>query len=154
MLEKGAPAPDFNLLDQDGKTHNLAEYKGKWVVLYFYPKDDTPGCTTEACNFRDNLPKFHGLDAEIIGISKDSVQSHQKFAKKYDLPFIILSDKDGKVCELYGVWREKSMYGKTYMGIVRSSFLIEPQGIIAKVYPKVNVKEHADELLRDLNDLK
>jgi peroxiredoxin Q/BCP len=154
MLNQGSQAPEFSLLDQSGIAHQLSDYRGKWLVLYFYPKDDTPGCTTEACNFRDDIPSFQSLDAEVVGISKDSVRSHQKFVNKYNLPFTLLSDEDGSVCESYGVWLEKSMYGKKYMGIARSTYLIDPEGKIAKVYPKVKVKEHAAELLRDLNELK
>jgi thioredoxin-dependent peroxiredoxin len=154
MLEAGTNAPAFSLPDQYGKVHQLADYKGKWVLLYFYPKDMTPGCTVEACNFRDDFPAFGNLDAVILGVSKDSVTRHKKFAEKYDLPFTLLSDEDGTICEAYGVWKEKSMYGKTFMGINRSTFLIDPDGKIARVYPKVKVKEHAAELLRALDELK
>jgi thioredoxin-dependent peroxiredoxin len=154
MLEAGTNAPAFSLPDQYGKVHQLADYKGKWVLLYFYPKDMTPGCTVEACNFRDDFPAFGNLDAVILGVSKDSIARHKKFAEKYDLPFTLLSDEDGTICEAYGVWKEKSMYGKTFMGINRSTFLIDPDGKIARVYPKVKVKEHAAELLRALDELK
>jgi peroxiredoxin Q/BCP len=154
MLEKGTKAPEFSLPDQTGTKHSLADYKGKWVILYFYPKDMTPGCTTEACNFRDEFPAFENFNAVILGISKDSVARHQKFAAKYDLPFTLLSDEHGDVCESYGVWQEKSMYGKTYMGINRSTYIIDPEGKIAHVYPKVKVKEHAAELLAALNEMR
>lgn len=153
MLEQGSKAPDFNLLDQFGKNHSLSDYRGKWVVLYFYPKDMTPGCTTEACNFRDDYTNFQDLNTVILGISKDSMKQHSKFADKYQLPFSLLSDTDGGVCDKYDVWKEKSLYGKTFMGIVRSTFLIDPAGNIARVYPNVRVKEHALELLSDLKSL-
>lgn len=154
MLEKGTMAPDFSLPDQNGKNHTLGDYKGKWIVLYFYPKDLTPGCTVEACNFRDDFPNFQNADATIIGISKDSIKRHAKFAEKYQLPFVLLSDESGKVCEKYGVWKKKSLYGKSFMGIERSTYLINPQGKIEKVYHKVKVKEHAEELLKDLQQLR
>ena len=154
MIEAGTSAPAFSLPDQNGKVHQLSDYKGKWVILYFYPKDMTPGCTVEACNFRDDFPAFGTLEAVILGVSKDSIDRHKKFAEKYDLPFTLLSDEDGSMCEAYGVWKEKSMYGKTFMGINRATFLIDPSGKIARVYPKVKVKEHAAELLQALNDLK
>jgi len=154
MLEAGTKAPDFSLTDQDGKNHQLSDYKGKWVVLYFYPKDLTPGCTTEACNFQDSLPSFKNIDAVIIGVSKDSVKQHKKFADKYQLNFALLSDENSDICEKYGVWQKKSMYGKEYMGINRSTFLIDPQGKIVRVYPKVSVKQHHEEVLNDLKQLK
>ena len=154
MLKEGLNAPDFSLPDQNGKIHALSDYKGHWVVLYFYPKDMTPGCTTEACNFRDEFPAFNKLDAVILGISKDSVDRHAKFADKYQLPFILLSDDAGNVCKIYDVWKTKSLYGRSFLGIVRSTFLIDPSGKVARVYPKVKVKEHAAELLKDLNALK
>lgn len=154
MLESGYPAPEFNLPDQSGKEHKLSNYKGKWVVLYFYPKDMTPGCTLEACSFRDAFPRFEELDAKILGISKDGIKKHQKFIEKYQLPFTLLSDEMGEVCEKFGVWKEKSMYGKTFLGILRSTFLINPSGEIAKVYPKVKVKDHAEEILKDLDALR
>jgi len=154
MLEVGKQAPHFNLMDQNGKTHHLTDYKGQWVILYFYPKDMTPGCTTEACNFRDEFPAFKKLDAVILGISKDSVQRHKKFTEKYQLPFTLLSDEKGNVCEDYHIWKEKSMYGKTFMGIERSTYLINPKGEIARTFPRVKVKEHAAELLEALNELR
>ena len=154
MLDQGKKAPDFTAPDQNGNQHSLSAYKGKWVILYFYPKDMTPGCTTEACNFRDDFPEFNKLDAVILGVSKDSVQKHLKFVQKYDLPFSLISDENGTICETYGVWQEKSMYGKKYMGINRSTFLINPEGNIARVFPKVNVKTHAEELLQAIEELK
>jgi peroxiredoxin Q/BCP len=154
MLEPSTMAPDFSLFDQEGNNHSLGDYRGKWMIIYFYPKDMTPGCTTEACNFRDDFPIFQTMDTVIIGISKDSAARHKKFTEKYQLPFLLLSDESGDVCEKYDVWKQKSKYGKSYMGIVRSTYLIDPAGKIAKVYPKVNVKLHAAELLNDLKDLR
>ncbi len=142
MLQIDSPAPDFTLKDQDDNEITLSSLKAKWVVLYFYPKDMTPGCTTEACNFQEALPNFTSLNAEIIGVSKDSVKRHRKFADKYDLAFTLVSDEDGKVCDAYEVWKEKFNYGRSYMGIVRSTFIINPDGNIAKIFPKVSVKEH------------
>jgi peroxiredoxin Q/BCP len=154
MLKEGMNAPDFSLPDQRGHEHALSEYRGHWVVLYFYPKDMTPGCTTEACSFRDEFPAFGKLNAVILGISKDSVKRHAKFADQYKLPFTLLSDENGDVCNRYDVWKKKSLYGRSFLGIVRSTFLIDPSGKIVKIYPKVKVKEHAAELLQDLNTLK
>lgn len=153
MLREQQKAPDFSLPDQDGKKHKLSDYAGQWVLLYFYPKDDTPGCTKEACSMRDNLPKFAKIKAKIFGISVDSVASHKKFAEKYKLPFTLLADEDKNVVEKYGVWQEKSMYGRKYMGTVRDSFLIDPQGKIAKIYNKVKPEQHAQEVLTDLKEL-
>jgi peroxiredoxin Q/BCP len=154
MLEQGSIAPDFTLPDQSEISHSLSDFRGQWVIVYFYPKDLTPGCTTEACNFRDDFPSFKKLNTTILGISKDNVKRHATFADKYNLPFLLLSDESGKVCEKYGVWKEKSMYGKSFLGIVRTTYLIDPQGKISRVYPKVKVKEHAAELLNDLKALK
>ena len=154
MLEAGTRAPEFTLPDQNGNEVTLSSFKGKWVVLYFYPKDLTPGCTTEACNFQEALPDFSKIDAVILGVSKDSVKQHKKFAEKYNLQFSLLSDENSTVCEDYGTWVKKSMYGKEYMGINRSTYLIDPEGKIAKVYEKVKPKEHHAEVLADLNDLK
>lgn len=153
MLEAGVLAPDFKLPDQDGNEISLSAKKGKWVVLYFYPKDLTPGCTTEACNFQEALPDLGSLNAEVIGVSKDSVKSHRKFADKYNLAFTLVSDENGTVCEDYGVWQKKSMYGKEYMGIVRSTFIIDPQGKVAKVFPAVKVKDHHTEIQDTLKEL-
>jgi len=140
-------APDFSLpTDGNGKV-SLSKLKGKKVILYFYPKDDTSGCTAEACGFRDSLPKFGKSDVVVIGISRDSVASHDKFKKKYDLPFTLASDEDGKVCEAYGTWVEKSMYGRKYMGIERATFLIDPKGAIRNIWRKVKVTGHVEEVL-------
>lgn len=153
MLEAGQKAPDFKLADQNGNEHTLKQYAGKWIVLYFYPKDMTPGCTTEACSFRDESAEFAKLNAVVLGASKDSVTRHKKFADKYELPFTLLSDEEGTLCEAFGVWQEKSLYGRKYMGIVRSTFIIDPQGVIAHVYPKVKVKEHTQQVLDELQSL-
>lgn len=152
-LKVGNKAPSFKLKNQDGKTISLSDLKGKPVVLYFYPKDDTSGCTKEACNFRDEFPKFGKMKAEIIGVSADSVESHKKFAQKYKLPFNLLSDEKKEVLEKYGVWQEKSMYGKKYMGIVRSTFIIDSSGKISKIFPKVKVDNHNQEVMEALKEL-
>lgn len=149
-LKVGQSAPDFALPDQNGKTHKLSNYKGKWVLIYFYPKDDTPGCTKEACSIRDNLAMFEKSQAKILGISVDSVKSHDKFAKKYRLPFTLLSDEDKKVVKAYGVWGKKKFMGREYMGTNRTSFLIDPKGEISKIYEKVKPEAHAGEVLEDL----
>lgn len=153
MLKENDKAPHFTLPNQDGKNVSLSDYFDKWIVLYFYPKDMTPGCTTEACSFRDEYAEFKKHDIVILGISKDSVSRHKKFEEKHELPFPLLSDENGTVCEAYGVWQEKSMYGKKFMGILRSTFIINPKGFIAKAYPKVKVKEHIAEILADLKNL-
>jgi thioredoxin-dependent peroxiredoxin len=146
-IKPGDKAPDFTLsTDGNGKV-TLSKLKGKKVILYFYPKDDTSGCTAEACGFRDNLPKFGRTDATVIGISRDSVASHDKFKKKYDLPFILGSDEEGKVCEAYGTSVEKSMYGRKYMGIERATFLIDPKGVVRNAWRKVKVPGHVEEVL-------
>jgi peroxiredoxin Q/BCP len=152
-LKVGNKAPSFKLKNQDGKTISLSDFKGKPVVLYFYPKDDTSGCTKEACNFRDEFPKFGKMKAEIIGVSADSVESHKKFAQKYKLPFNLLSDEKKEVLEKYGVWQEKSMYGKKYMGIVRSTFIIDGAGKISNIFPKVKVDNHNQEVMEALKEL-
>lgn len=152
-LKIGQIAPTINLLDQAGKIHKLSDYKEKWVLVYFYPKDNTPGCTIEACRIRDNYSDFKKLKAVVLGISKDSTQSHKKFAQKHKLPFTILSDEDKKVVNAYGVWVKKKMMGREYMGIVRTSFLIDPKGKIAKIYEKVKPLIHAKEVLADLKKL-
>jgi len=153
-IKIGQIAPDYKLRDQDGLEHKLSDYKGQWVLVYFYPKDDTPGCTKEACSIRDMMPDFKKLKLKIFGISRDEEKSHKKFAEKYKLPFTLLSDPDKKVIEKYGAWGEKSMYGRKYMGIFRTSFLIDPKGKIAKIYEKVKPEIHAEEILEDLNKLK
>lgn len=147
MADVGDKAPDFNMATDGGGTVSLAGLKGRKIVLYFYPKDDTPGCTKEACAFRDAMPDFSGVDAEIIGVSKDPVAKHDKFKTKYDLPFTLASDEESDVCERYGVWVEKNMYGKKYMGIERATFLIDGDGKIRNVWRKVKVPGHADEVL-------
>ena len=141
-LQVGDRAPEIK-----SGAFQLSKLKGKKVILYFYPKDDTSGCTAEACGFRDSLPKFGKSDAVVIGISRDSVASHDKFKKKYDLPFTLASDEDGKVCEAYGTWVEKSMYGRKYMGIERATFLIDPKGAIRNIWRKVKVPGHVEEVL-------
>ena len=152
-LKIGDKAPAFKLKNQDGELISLSDLKEKPVVLYFYPKDDTPGCTKEACNFRDEFPKFGKMKAEIIGISADSVESHKKFAEKYKLPFNLLSDEKKEVIEKYGVWQQKSMYGKKYMGIVRTTFIIDASGKIRNIFPKVKVDEHNKEVMEALKEL-
>ncbi len=147
MLEVGTKAPDFTLLDKDGKTVSLADFAGKRVVLYFYPRDNTPGCTRQACAFAQNFEDFRRQDIVVIGISKDSVASHLKFAQKYDLPFILLSDPELQAIQAYGVWQEKKLYGKVSMGVVRSTYIIDPQGLIEKVMPKVKPDTNAAEIL-------
>jgi len=146
-LAQGDTAPDFTLPTDGGGEISLAALSGKTVILYFYPKDDTSGCTKEACGFRDQLPDFSGADAVVIGVSKDSVASHDKFKAKYDLPFALASDKDSDVCERYGTWVEKSMYGKKYMGIERATFVIDKAGKIARIWRKVSVTGHVEEVL-------
>lgn len=145
-VDVGDRAPDSKMPTDDGDV-SLKSLKGRNIVLYFYPKDDTPGCTKEACGFQDALPNFSKIDAEIIGISKDSPTRHQNFKKKYGLKFKLASDEDGAVCESYGVWKEKKNYGRSYMGIERSTFLIDGKGVIRKVWRKVKVNGHVDEVL-------
>ncbi len=147
MLEKGILAPDFCLQDKDQNTVCLSDFKGKKVVLYFYPKDNTPGCTRQACAFADNYERFRQNDIVVIGISKDTVASHQKFAEKYQLPFILLADPELKAIKAYDVWQEKKMYGKVSMGIVRSTYVIDEKGNIEKVIPKAKPDTNAQEIL-------
>ncbi|MDX1423259.1 MAG: thioredoxin-dependent thiol peroxidase [Kiloniellales bacterium] len=147
QAQVGKKAPDFTLSADGGGTVKLSELRGRKVVLYFYPKDDTPGCTKEACGFRDALPDFSKIDAEILGVSKDSVARHDKFKAKYDLPFTLLSDEAGEVCEAYGTWVEKSMYGRKYMGIDRATFLIDETGTLRAEWRKVKVPGHVEEVL-------
>ena len=149
-LKVGQKAPDFTVLNDKGEKVKLSDLKGKKVVLYFYPKDDTPGCTKEACAFRDGIDAIKRKGAVIIGVSADSVESHQKFKKKFDLNFPLLADTDKKIVEAYGTWKEKSMYGKKYMGIERTTFVIDEQGKISQVFPKVKVDQHYDEVLAAL----
>ena len=145
-LKPGDKAPEFKLSANGNREISLKDFEGQKLVLYFYPKDDTPGCTTEACGFNDILDELKNLNAAVVGVSKDSVAKHEKFAGKYGLNFPLLSDEEAAICEAYGVWREKSMYGKTYMGIERSTFLIDERGEIQKVWRKVKVKGHVDEV--------
>ncbi len=151
MPETNQKAPAFSLPDQDGNIHSLADFAGGWLLVYFYPKDDTPGCTEEACSLRDNLSGLKAKGLAIVGVSTDSVASHRKFADKFSLPFPLLADEGKQVVNAYGVWAEKSMYGKKYMGTLRSSFLIRPDGTIAKIYEKVKPGEHAAEILHDMD---
>ena len=150
MIEEGKKAPAFKLLDQDGKTHSLKDYLGKKVVLYFYPKDNTPGCTTEACSFRDEFSAFKKINAVILGVSADAVKSHKNFSEKFSLPFPLLSDESKEVLEKYGVWKEKSMYGKKYLGIERTTVVIDETGNVRKIFPKVKVNGHTEEVLEAL----
>ena len=152
MLKEGSKAPDFTAADQAGRKVKLSSFRGeKNVVLYFYPKDMTPGCTTEACYFKDQHKKFK--DTVVLGVSIDSAERHQKFIDKYDLPFDLIADTDQKVVNKYGVWQEKSLYGKKFMGIVRSTFVIDKTGVIRKIFPKVKVKGHVSEVLDVLKTL-
>ena len=151
MLEVGVKAPEFALSDKDGNTVNLSDFLGKKVVLYFYPKDNTPGCTRQACAFAAAYEGFKSRDVAVIGVSKDSVASHQKFAQKHNLPFILLSDPELQAIQAYGVWQEKKLYGKVSMGVVRSTFIIDEQGVIEKVMPKVKPDTNAAEILAYLN---
>ncbi len=149
LLSIGSPARAFSLPDQEGDMHTLSEYSGKWLLLYFYPKDDTPGCTTEACSFRDSFQEFQKRGIEVVGVSVDSVKKHQSFVSKYQLPFTLLADTEKTMVQDYGVWATKSMYGKEYMGILRTSYLINPEGIIAAVYEKVKPEAHIEQILQD-----
>lgn len=151
MLEVGTKAPDFTLSDQNGNTVSLSDFAGKRVVLYFYPRDNTPGCTRQACAFAQNFEGFRNKDVVVIGVSKDSVASHLKFAQKYDLPFILLSDPELKAIQAYGVWQEKKLYGKVSMGVVRATYIIDEGGMIEKVYPKVKPDTNAGEILEYLD---
>ena len=147
MIEAGQPAPNFTLSDQHGEAVTLSMLRGTLVVLYFYPRDNTSGCTAEARAFRDARAAYEEAGAQVIGVSPDSVTSHQKFAEKYALPFTLLSDPDHRVCELYGVWKEKNLYGKKSMGVERTTFVIDREGIVLKVSPKVKVDGHAEAVL-------
>jgi peroxiredoxin Q/BCP len=153
MLAEGEAAPDFALLDQDGNEVKLSDLRGETIVLYFYPRADTPGCTTQACGVRDRGGEYREAGARVIGISPDEVGALEKFAGKYDLDFTLLADPDHAVAEAYGAWSEKSMYGKKYMGVLRSSFIIDPAGKVAKVLPKVQPKKHDDLVLKALGAL-
>jgi thioredoxin-dependent peroxiredoxin len=146
MLELGKKAPSFKLKNQNGKSISLNDLKGKKVVLYFYPKDDTPGCTKEACSFRDDFPKFNGLNAVILGVSPDSAESHKKFIAKYKLSFDLLSDENKEAIEKYEVWKEKNNYGKKYMGVERTTYILDENGMIKKIFNKVKVEGHSAEI--------
>ena len=150
MLEINCAVPDFTLMGSDNQEHKLSQYRGKKVILYFYPRDNTPGCSTEACNFRDSNDVFINKNAIIIGISRDSLKSHTKFIEKFNLPFILLSDEKEEVCNLFNVIKEKNMYGKKVFGIERSTFIINEEGILIKEYRKVKVKDHVSTVLKDL----
>jgi peroxiredoxin Q/BCP len=149
----GDKVPDLTTLDDSGRSVSLADFKGKSVVLYFYPKDDTTGCTKEACDFRDAFPRFGEIDAEVIGISPDSVESHVKFKKKYSLPFRLLADEGHKLADRFGVWKEKSMYGRKFMGVERTTVLVDPDGRVARIFPKVRVPGHVQEIENALREL-
>ena len=153
MVSVGKSAPAFSLDTDAGEKVSLKDLKGRPVVLYFYPKDDTPGCTVEACEFRDAFPRFKDSKAVILGISPDSVKSHQKFKEKFDLPFTLLADEDHAIAEKYGVWQKKSMYGRTYMGIARTTFVIDKDGKVAKIFEKVKPKGHAEEVEQAIDEL-
>jgi peroxiredoxin Q/BCP len=153
MLKIGLKAPDFKLKDQENNIHSLSNYKGNWVVLYFYPKDNTPGCTKEACSFRDNLEELKKEGVVVLGVSADSVNSHQKFAEKYKLNFPILSDENKEIIKKYKAWGKKKFMGKTYEGILRITYLINKQGKIFKVYPNVSPENHALEILKDIKNI-
>ena len=152
MVKEGNKAPDFSGKNQDGKSVKLSSFKTKKnIVLYFYPKDMTPGCTTEACDFRDQFKKFK--NTTILGVSVDSPERHRKFIDKHDLPFELITDENKKICGKYGVWQEKKLYGKTFMGIVRSTFIIDKTGVVQKIFPKVKVKGHVDEVIEILKKI-
>jgi peroxiredoxin Q/BCP len=153
LIEPGKKAPAFSLKDQNGKTHKLSDYEGRPLVLYFYPKDDTPGCTAEACAFRDNLPRFNSDKAAILGVSILDEESKAKFAAKYDLNFPLLADPDHEVAEKYGAWQERSMYGRKFMGVARVTYLIGPDGKVVRRWDKVKVDGHAEEVHNEIKNL-
>lgn len=153
MVEAGQPAPDFTLSDQHGRPFTLSKLRGKPLVLYFYPRDDTPGCTKEACAFRDARDAYETAGAAVIGVSPDSPASHRKFAEKYQLPFTLVADPEKRVCQEYGVWKEKNMYGKKSMGVERTTFLIDGAGVVRKVFPRVKVDGHSSQVLDALKSL-
>jgi len=146
----GQQAPDFSLPDQDGKVHSLADYKGEWLFIYFYPKDMTRGCVAEAKGIRDVYDTLQTMDVAVLGVSKDSAESHRRFIEKYNLPFPLLVDENQEMMKAYDVWKEKSMFGKKYMGTVRTSFIIDPYGKIVRIYENINTKTHGDEILAEL----
>lgn len=147
MISIGSIAPDFQLQIDDGTNFKLSDYRGQKVIVYFYPKDNTPGCTTEACDFRESIQQFNKLNCKVIGISRDSVATHAKFKEKYNLNFPLGADEEGAVCQLYGVWVEKSMFGKKYFGINRATFLIDEEGIVKHIWPNVSVSSHIKDVL-------
>jgi len=147
-IGSGILAPDFSIQDENGNQHRLSDYRGKRVVLYFYPKDDTPGCTTEACNFRDDYSAYQKAGVTVLGVSPDTVKSHARFKTKYELPFTLLADTGHKICDLYGVWGRKKMMGREYDGVLRTTFLIDPDGQIIKVFENVKPAEHSREVLQ------
>jgi thioredoxin-dependent peroxiredoxin len=153
VVANGQEAPDFTLPDQDGNEVTLSELRGQCVVLYFYPKADTPGCTTQACGIRDHRGDYERSGARVVGVSPDTVTAQKKFAEKYGLDFTLLADESHEVADLYGVWGEKKMYGKTYLGVTRATFLIDPEGKVAKVFPKVSPKTHDEVVLEALGEL-
>lgn len=153
LLAVGTQAPEFTTTDQDGKTRALSDFKGQKVILYFYPKDNTPGCTKEACGFRDHFNEFRRLGVEILGVSVDPEKSHRSFVQKYALPFTLLADTDKRLVEMYGVWGEKKLYGKTYMGTNRVTYLIDEAGVIIAVFPRVKPDKHAEEMLAVLRGM-
>lgn len=153
-IKIGNLAPDFKAIDQNEKEHKLSDYRGKWVLIYFYPKDDTPGCTKEACSIRDMMPDFKKLKLQVFGVSIQDAKSHKKFAEKYNLPFTLLVDEDKNIVNKYGVWGKKKFMGREYMGTIRTSFLVDPNGRIAKIYENVKPENHATEVLEDLMKLK
>lgn len=153
MILENAKAPNFELINNEGKKINLSDFLGKPVVLYFYPKDDTPGCTTEACNFRDDYEEYRKQGIKIIGVSPDSVKSHTKFTSKHSLPFLLLADEDHKLCEMYGVWGKKKIFGKEFFGVLRTTFLIDKDGNIVKVFKGVKPSNHSKEVITAFNEL-
>lgn len=153
MIELNSIVPNFSLIGSDKKEHSLSEYKGKKIILYFYPRDNTPGCSTEACDFRDNNSIIEDMNTIVIGVSRDSLKSHDKFIEKFNLPFLLLSDEDETLCNLFGVIKEKNMYGKKVMGIERSTFIINEEGVLVKEYRKVKVKGHINTILEDLKNM-
>jgi peroxiredoxin Q/BCP len=153
LIEPGRKAPAFSLPDQEGTRHRLADYAGRWVVLYFYPKDATSGCTKQACQFRDAQPQLEGRDVVVLGVSPDGVDSHARFAAKEGLNFTLLADEGARLCAKYGVWQEKSMYGRKYMGVVRTTYLIDPQGKVAHRFDRVKVPGHAEAVLAKVDQL-
>jgi len=152
-LKSGTKAPDFISQSGDETNFRLNEQLGKWVVLYFYPKDDTPGCTIEACDFRDNMERLTSLGAVVVGVSPDGINSHDRFKNKYNLNFVLIPDPDNEICKLYDILGEKSMFGKKYIGVIRTTYIISPEGEIAKVYDKVKVQGHVDRIIADLQKL-